>query len=119
MTRIRHRASIEMLEQPKASKAPAKSAKQTAEDHAPWRPTPWEPADATALQALMRGDCPPHLQTRAIKFIMDLTGLRDLSYRYGGQEGDRDTAFAEGKRWVGLQIAKLIEIKVKPGGEQS
>lgn len=89
------------------------------EDHAPWKPTPWEPADASALQALMRGDCPPNLQQRAMRFIMwELCGLRDLTYRAGGPEGDRDTSFAEGKRFVGLQIAKLLEVKVNRGGEQ-
>ena len=108
-----------MAEQPKGQRVPVKTAKQTAEDHAPWKPAQWQPADAAAMQALMRGDCPPHLQQRAIKFIMwDMCGLRDLSFRPGGIEGERETNFAEGKRFVGLQIAKLIEIKVNPGGEQ-
>jgi len=105
--------------QPRTKQAPPKTARQVAEIHAPWKPAPWDPADATALQALMRGDCPANLQTRAIRFIMfDLCGLRDLSYRYGGPEGDRDTAFAEGKRFVGLQIAKLLEQKINRTGEQ-
>ena len=107
-----------MSEQSKPQKAPLKSARQVADDNPANRPIPWEPADAAALQALMRGDCPPHLQQRAIKFILNMCGLRDMSYRYGGLEGDRDTAFAEGKRFVGLQIGKLLEQKVKPGGEQ-
>lgn len=118
-----------MGEQPDASRLPGpgkarttprppKSAQQVAEDYAPWKPARWEPADASALQALMRGDCPPNLQTRAIKFIMlQLCGLRDLSYR-PGPEGARETDFAEGKRFVGLQIAKLLEVKVNRGGEQ-
>ena len=108
-----------MAEQPRTHRAAPKTVKQTMEDHAPWKPTPWEPADASALQALMRGDCPPNLQQRAMRFIMwELCGLRDLTYRAGGPEGDRDTSFAEGKRFVGLQIAKLLEVKVNRGGEQ-
>lgn len=67
----------------------------------------------------MRGDCPPHLQQRAINFIMfDLCGIRDLSYRPGGEEGRRDTDFAEGKRFVGLQIGFLLKMKVNKEGEQ-
>lgn len=67
----------------------------------------------------MRGDCPPNLQQRAIRFIMwDLCGLRDLSFRPGGAEGERETSFAEGKRFVGLQIGKLLEMKVNVKGEQ-
>ena len=108
-----------MAEQPKTRKAAPKTARQAAEDHAPWKPAPWDPADASAIQALMRGDCPPNLQQRAIKFIMwDLCGLRDLSFRPGGVEGERETNFAEGKRFVGLQIGKLLETKVNRGGEQ-
>ncbi len=104
---------------PRTVRAPQRTAKEIAEAHAPWKPAAWEPADASALQALMRGDCPPNLQTRAIKFIMwQLCGLRDLSYR-PGPEGARETDFAEGKRFVGLQIAKLLETKVNRGGEQA
>ncbi len=108
-----------MAEQSKPRQVPLKTAKETAEAHAPWKPAKWQPADATALQALMRGDCPSNLQQRAIKFIMwDLCGLRDLSFRPGGAEGERETSFAEGKRFVGLQIGKLLEQKVNRGGEQ-
>jgi len=108
-----------VAEQPKQHRAPSKTAKQAAEDHAPWKPAQWQPADASAIQALMRGDCPANLQQRAIRFIMwDLCGLRDLSFRPGGSEGERETSFAEGKRFVGLQIAKLLEQKVNRGGEQ-
>ena len=67
----------------------------------------------------MRGECPPNLQQRAMRFIMwELCGLRDLSFRPGGEEGKRETDFAEGKRFVGLQIAKLLEVKITSGGEQ-
>jgi len=107
-----------MAEQPKGLMTHPKTARQVADDNPANRPIEWEPADATALQALVRGDCPPHLQQRAIKFIINMCGMRDLSYRYGGLEGDRDTAFAEGKRFIGLQIGKLLERRVKPGGEQ-
>lgn len=107
-----------MSEQP-ARRAPPKSTRQAVEDHAPWRPAPWEPADATALQALRRGDCPPHLQQRALNFILlNLCGIRDLSFRPGGEDGRRETDFAEGKRFVGLQIGKLLETRVKTDGEQ-
>ena len=108
-----------MAEQPpKQHRAPPKTARQVAEAHAPWKPAQYGPEIATAFQALMRGDCPGHLQTKAVKFILfDLCGVRDLSYR-PGPEGARETDFAEGKRFVGLQIGKLLETKVNRGGEQ-
>lgn len=77
---------------------------------APWAPASYEIADAGALQALARGECEPHQQQRALKFIVEsLCGTYDLSYR---PSGDRDTAFAEGKRHVGLQIVKLTKLKL-------
>lgn len=105
-----------MAEQPRRA---AKPAREAAEDHAPWKPTAWDPADATALQALVRGDCPPNLQQRAVAFIInDLCGTYDQPFRPGGPEAERDTSFALGKMWVGQQIVKLIKTKVSPGGEQ-
>lgn len=108
-----------MAEQPtRQRQTPPKTAKQVAEAHAPWKPAAYGLEIATAFQALMRGDCPAHLQQKAVKFILfDLCGVRDLSFR-PGPEGARETDFAEGKRFVGLQIGKLLETKVNRGGEQ-
>lgn len=106
-----------MAEQPRRA---AKPAREAAEEHAPWKPTPWEPADASAMQALVRGDCPPHLQQRAMAFIINnLCGTYDLPYRPGGADAERDTSFALGKMHVGQQMVKLLKVKVNPSGEQA
>ncbi len=77
----------------------------------PWQPPDWEVADAYAFQALARGDAEPHLQKRALDYVIkSLAGTYDLSYR---PDSDRDTAFAEGRRFVGLQIVKLLNIKTE------
>ena len=77
----------------------------------PWKPPHWEKPDAAALQALARGDCPEHLQQRALEYIVNtLAGTYDLSYR---PTSERDTAFAEGRRFVGLQIVKLLKLKLE------
>lgn len=74
-------------------------------------PPEWEVADAGALQALVRGDASEHQQQRAIDYIIrKLAGTYDLSYR---PDSDRDTAFAEGRRFVGLQIVKLLNLKLE------
>lgn len=105
-----------MAEQPRRAAIPAKEA---AEQFAPWKPAKWEPADASALQALVRGDCPPHLQQRAVSFIINtLCGTYDMPYRPGGAEADRDTTFALGKMWVGQQLVKLLKVRINPRGEQ-
>lgn len=75
-----------------------------------WKPPKWEVPDAGALQALARGEADPHLQKRALDFIvMKLAGTYDMSYRPGS---DRDTCFAEGRRFVGLEIVKLLNLNL-------
>lgn len=84
----------------------------------PWKPAPWDVADAGALQALSRGEANDAQQKRALRFVIEsLAGTYDLSYRSGKPD---DTAFAEGKRSVGLQIVKLLHVNLgairgKPG----
>lgn len=81
------------------------------DDHASWKPAEWEPGDASALQALANGEANPHQQKRALDWVIRAAGTYDLSYRPGAT-GDRDTSFAEGKRFIGLQIVKLLKINV-------
>jgi hypothetical protein len=76
----------------------------------PVRPADWEPADAGALQALQRGDASPDQQQRALKYIVyNIAGTYDLSYR---PNSERDSVFAEGKRYVGLQIVTLLNLNL-------
>lgn len=78
--------------------------------HEPWKPPKWELADAGALQALERGDADEHAQRRALKFIVEtVCATYDMSYR---PDSPSDTAFAEGKRYVGLQIVKCIRMNL-------
>lgn len=77
---------------------------------APWRPTEWEPADVAAIQALVRGDASPDQQRRAIDYIInDIAGTYDMSYR---PDSERDSVFAEGKRYVGLQLVKAVNLNL-------
>jgi len=89
----------------------AKTTRQSLQDHAPWKPAKWELADASALQALLRGDANKDQQTRALRWVIEsAAGAYDMSYRPG--ESSRDTDFAEGRRFVGLQIVKLIKMNL-------
>lgn len=86
---------------------------------APWKPPKYEDHIPTAFQALLRGDCPAHLQQAVLRWLIwDLCGTYDMAYRPGGPEGERDTGFALGKQFVGQQIVKLVNIRVNKGGEQ-
>lgn len=76
----------------------------------PWKPAEWEPEDAYALQAVTAGRASEDQQRRAMIFLVNqVCGTYDLSYR---PSSDRDTVFAEGKRFVGLQIVKFANINI-------
>lgn len=73
-------------------------------------PAPYDPdgADTMAIKALATGTANDGQQKRALAWIINaVCGTYDLSFR-PGESGDRETAFAEGKRHVGLQIVKHI-----------
>lgn len=79
----------------------------------PWLPTNYVAADVSAIQALERGEATPDQQKRALNWIIvHAAKTYDQSYR-PGTEGQRDTDFAEGKRYVGNEIVKML--KLEPG----
>lgn len=85
---------------------------QALADNAPWKPAPYTPAQAAAIQALLTGAASPQQQKVAIDFIVrDLCRTYDLSYR-PGEAGRRDTDFAEGRRAVGLQLVLMLNVKI-------
>jgi hypothetical protein len=70
----------------------------------------WELADASAIQALHRGDADADQQKRALKFIIeDICKTYDMSYR---PDNPNDTTFAEGKRYVGNEIIRMIKMNL-------
>jgi len=76
---------------------------------APYAPYPWEKnvLAVYAVQALHKGEATPEQQRLAVDLIIN--GLSDyygLSYR----PDTHDTAFAEGRRFVGAQIVKLLKL---------
>lgn len=78
----------------------------------PWKPADWAVQDAAAIQALQRGDATPEQQRHALTFIVNtIAATYDGSFR-PGPDGDRVTAFAEGKRFVGNQIVKLANLNL-------
>ena len=86
---------------------------------AAYAPAPYDIADIGAVQALARGDAEPHQQQRALRWIIEVVaGAYDASYR---PDSERDTCFAEGRRYVGNTIIKATKLntqllKAKPNG---
>lgn len=75
----------------------------------PVAPPAWELPDASALQALARGEATPEQQQRALNWIIhNACGTYDLDYR----PDPRDHAAVSGRRFVGLEIVKLIKLNL-------
>ena len=78
--------------------------------HAPFMPADYSEPDAFAMKALAEGVATEDQQKRALDWIINqCCKTYDLSYR---PDSDRDTVFAEGKRYVGNEIIKLIKVKI-------
>jgi len=81
--------------------------------HEPWYPAEYEIADVAAIQGLLRGDATPEQQKRALDWIIThASGVHEQTYYPGGEEGRRNTDFAEGKRFVGNSIIKLTRLNI-------
>ncbi len=76
-------------------------------------PVKYVKADVAALQAMRRGKATADQQMRAMDYIVGTISDRNgMSFR-PGSDGDRDTAFAEGRRFVGNQIVKLTNLSLQ------
>lgn len=74
-------------------------------------PAAYDRADVLALKALAAGVANEGQQRRALDWIVNRAAQTyDLSYRSDADGGDRETAFAEGRRFVGLSAVKLINM---------
>lgn len=103
-----------MSEQPNKAKTLLDTKERAkAKEMGPTFPAPWELHEAHAIQALAAGKASEEQQRAAFRWIVEeVCGTYDLSYRRG-PDGDRDTVFAEGKRFVGQQVVKLTKINLQ------
>lgn len=61
----------------------------------------------SAVQLLAKGECPEHLQKEFLRWLIEeVCSTYDLSYR----TEPRDHALAEGRRFVGLQVVKMLNL---------
>jgi hypothetical protein len=77
---------------------------------APWEPIEFGKLEAASIQAVATGTASERQQKRAMQWIVhNLCEINGLSYR---PNNDSDTTFAEGKRFVGLQLSKIINTNI-------
>lgn len=83
-----------------------------ADKNAPWMPADYNKAITSAFQSIMiHKNASQHQQELAIDWIINqVCKTHDMSYR---PNSERDTNFAEGKRFVGNQILKQINLIMK------
>jgi len=77
----------------------------------PWHPAVWENGDASAIQAIARGDASPEQQRRALDWIINMAAMTYDETFVPGQADVSD--FLAGKRSVGTQIVKLLKVNVR------
>ncbi len=94
---------------PRRTKGP----KPEAKPRMPWQlPRDIEDADVFALQALAAGNANPAQQQRALALFRDKLCETDrMSFYPGGDDGRRASDFAEGKRWPGLQVRRILKMR--------
>lgn len=77
----------------------------------PWLPAPYDETVTWAVRAFAKGLATEGQQQIVWHWIMRASGVDDQSYRPGHPD---DTAFAEGKRFVALQLRKQLSPLVDP-----
>jgi len=78
----------------------------------PWQMPRIEDADIFALQAIANGTAGTAQQQRAYAYVVRTLCETDrMTFWPGGEDGKRATDFAEGKRWVGLQLRRIEKMR--------
>ncbi len=74
-------------------------------------PPDYDEADMAAFRALHRGEASQEQQKRALDWIIQSAAATyDVSFH---PDSARLTDFAEGRRFVGLQVVKLLKLNPK------
>lgn len=87
----------------------------------PWMPHDYDEDVVMSVRAFVAGVANEYQQKIVWNYMMYLSGaaeeFADLSFR-PGLDGERATSFAEGKRFVGMQLRKLLRPELIPDSEQ-
>lgn len=78
------------------------------------QPAPFTPLIVGAIKALQRGQATEHQQVSLFDWLLkNAAGIGDQSFRAGDPYA---TAFAEGRRFVGIQMMMLLQQKESEHG---
>ena len=89
-----------------------KPARPKSQPDRPWQMPSIKDADIFALQAVAKGAANNMQQQRAYEYVVRTLCETDrMTFWPGGEDGRRATDFAEGKRWVGLQLRRIEKMR--------
>lgn len=77
----------------------------------PYEPVDYDELVLMAVRSFSTGTANAAQQAEVWAWLQYVTGtgeFADLSFRPGGADAERESAFAEGKKFVGLQIQKML-----------
>jgi hypothetical protein len=80
----------------------------------PWAPPVYDDDVIYAVRALAHGIANKGQQERVWAYLMFVCGVDDLEFRPDNLGGDRASAFAAGKRFVGLMFRKMFLPELTP-----
>lgn len=99
-------------------KPPQRPARPKEQASTPWQLPKTEAADVFALQAVSKGIANEPQQKQAWDYIVRTLCETDrMTFWPGGEDGKRATDFAEGKRWVGVQLRRIEKLRPDMGVE--
>jgi hypothetical protein len=82
--------------------------KKRTPDRRPWHPTPYDVQTIYALKNLAAGKANETQQKRALEWLIHAAcGTYQPTFI---PDSDRESAFAEGRRAVGLELVKLVNL---------
>lgn len=99
------------MKQPPSTKTRIKGATNVAP---PWEPVECEVADLAAIHALTRGDADQAQQLRFVEWLARATAIGEMEFR----PNDRESAFAGGRRFIGVQFFSLAKSYMPKGGNE-
>lgn len=96
---------------------PTRRTRPKSQASAPWQLPPTDNADIFALQAVAKGIANAGQMTHAWDYITRILCETDrMTFWPGGEDGRRATDFAEGKRWVGVQLRRIEKLRPDMSG---
>lgn len=74
----------------------------------PWSPATCDYHDVMAIKQVAEGVADAATQRRALGWIIAIARTRNETYY---PDSERDSCFAQGMRFVGLQVLRLVEMR--------